>query len=133
VLLHEGLALARASGDPVNIARALNNLGVLALARGELDSVRTLFEESLDRWRQVRSDGASALALLFLGRAAHEQGDQQRATALLEESVAVARRTGYARGRPGTLPAGSGVTVAGPARPSRGALPGEPDHPARAG
>ena len=95
----EMLELSRESGDKGSAATALNSLGTLALTRGDNERARALLEENLQVLLQVEEEeGHTAttlkryhvLALLgFL--ALNEEGDPTQATALLEESLALAR------------------------------------------
>jgi DNA-binding CsgD family transcriptional regulator/tetratricopeptide (TPR) repeat protein len=97
----EMLKLSRELGDKGNIATALNSLGTLALTRGDNERSRALLEENLSVIRQLEEEGNSAAMLkrfhalsLLAFLALNEEGDCARATALLEESVALARGVG---------------------------------------
>ena len=82
-LSEESLALWREVGDAGGMATALNNLGFVAYFQGAYAAAAALHQESLDQWRAAGDQRGMAMALCLLGR----QGDAQRATVLLEDSL----------------------------------------------
>ncbi|HEX5502184.1 MAG TPA: tetratricopeptide repeat protein [Thermomicrobiales bacterium] len=102
--LHEAsLALHRAAGDALGVAKSLNNLGLVAVHAGRYDEAAGLYEESLALHRRVGTPRSLAGALVNLGEAVYKRGDNARATALFEESLALYRELGDARGVADTL------------------------------
>lgn len=93
------LALARAAGEPRgDDARltgfALFNLGMVALAKGELVSAETRLDEALRVQRQHGDRWGAMFSLWVLGHVAHDGGDEERARALYGESLGLARDFG---------------------------------------
>jgi predicted ATPase/class 3 adenylate cyclase len=91
-LHHEALALSRARGDKIGIARALGNLGVVAFDRGDDDQATALLEESLALARAIGDQLMIATALNDLGIVANRQGNLDRAELLYQESLDLRRR-----------------------------------------
>ena len=131
-MLHdESLALAQEIGDKRVISYALRGLGVVAYGQGDYARATNLLKGSLTLAREVgeKSSAASALYILVpsqrayfavlqtphgtalqslspdraLGRVAHAQGDDTRATLLLEESLVLCRDLGAKRVIAGVL------------------------------
>ena len=82
----ERRALSIALGDAEGHARAVQNLGVVAEARGDLDRARELYEESLAVGRELI--GQIGVPLNQLGMIAWKQGRLVDAEALFEEALA---------------------------------------------
>jgi tetratricopeptide (TPR) repeat protein len=99
-LVEESLQLWREADDQEGVAWALNRLGTLAEEGG--DVARNWFEQSLAVYRRIGSDGAAGV-LNNLGLWAHRRGDLARARALLEEAVAIQRRSDENQPWPGTF------------------------------
>ncbi|MDX1584577.1 MAG: tetratricopeptide repeat protein, partial [Thermoanaerobaculia bacterium] len=59
----EMLELAREQNDEWGVANALNNLGITALRRGDLEGARSLQQRSLELWRTSENHSATALSL----------------------------------------------------------------------
>jgi tetratricopeptide (TPR) repeat protein len=76
------------------IGASLNNLGAVALSRGEYARARSQFEEAVAMWREVGNTHGTALALNNLGLVAFGQGDNVGARSLYEESLAIRRELG---------------------------------------
>jgi predicted ATPase/DNA-binding CsgD family transcriptional regulator/Tfp pilus assembly protein PilF len=85
------LELARALGDRVAEAFALNNLGAQAMAQGELEEAASLYESSLAISRQIGERRYAMYALNNLGEVARLRGDVQLAVTRLEETLALGR------------------------------------------
>ena len=97
----EMLKLSRELGDKGNTATALNSLGALALARGDNERAKSLLEENMSVLRELENERNIATMLKkfhvlgLLGMLAlNEESDPARATALWEESLALAREVG---------------------------------------
>jgi predicted ATPase len=97
-LFTQGLALARALGEPIRIALLLNDLGELALHQGEIEKATALYAEGLALARAADDRGVIARLLLGLGDLALAQGDQPSAAACYAESLALRRAINDRRG-----------------------------------
>ncbi len=86
----EGLKLYR-EAKGIGTVRALYRLGMIASARGNDGSARSLLEESIALAREVGDKGRVAYALLSLGSVLSGQDEYDRTNALLEESLALFR------------------------------------------
>jgi predicted ATPase len=91
-LTDKRLGLARERGDKSEVARCLNNLGLIASGEGDNRQAASLFRESVLLMRELgeRVD----IPLGNLARLALEDGDTETADALASESLAVAREAG---------------------------------------
>lgn len=94
--LEEALSIGRELGDKWNTATALRNLGLLENIGGNYLEARSFLEQSLEVWREMGSKGkmGSAWTLAFLGDAALNHDEPERARSLYEESVAILRGLG---------------------------------------
>jgi predicted ATPase/DNA-binding SARP family transcriptional activator/DNA-binding CsgD family transcriptional regulator len=97
----EMLTLSRELGDKGNIATALNSLGTVAVQQGDTKRAKRLLQENLTVIDNLEAEGdpATTLKKLYafnlLGYLAIvEENDYAQATALLEESLALAREVG---------------------------------------
>jgi tetratricopeptide (TPR) repeat protein len=93
-LAKEALALAKQTGDQFEITHVFATLGSVALASGKEDDASTYFTESYAVAKLADDAGdarAMSLALLNLGEIARKRGDIVRATAFLEEALAMTR------------------------------------------
>jgi tetratricopeptide (TPR) repeat protein len=93
-LFDESLALARAVDAPAWVARALGNLGTLAIYDADLAETLRLYEQPLRYYREAGDVRALSLITQNLGLAHSAAGEHERAIELLAESVALARRAG---------------------------------------
>ncbi len=94
-LLREAVALRREAGsDPVALAKALNQLGVVISTRETTAEVAALHQEALDLARRSQGPAGPEVAesLILLGRLAGDQGDYERAERLYREGLAVQRK-----------------------------------------
>jgi tetratricopeptide (TPR) repeat protein len=91
-LTDKRLALAREGGNKSEVARCLNNLGLIASAEGDDRKAASLFRESVLLMRELgeRVD----IPLGNLAGLAAEDGDTETADALASESLALAREVG---------------------------------------
>jgi predicted ATPase/DNA-binding SARP family transcriptional activator/DNA-binding CsgD family transcriptional regulator len=97
----EMLGLSRRLGDKGNVATALNSLGGQAMLRGDHGLARVLLEENLSVLQELEDERNAATPLkrfhvlyLLAFLALNEEDDPARATALWEESLALARQVG---------------------------------------
>jgi tetratricopeptide (TPR) repeat protein len=91
--------LWRAIGDRRGAARALENLGLIALHdRGDPAAARGWFDAALTLYRDAGYDAGIASALASLGDVALAEGDYAAAEALLSETLAMAEAQGDLRG-----------------------------------
>ncbi|HEY0607784.1 MAG TPA: helix-turn-helix domain-containing protein [Herpetosiphonaceae bacterium] len=98
-LLTEGLALARAAGDPWLLARVTWRLGVHYYYTGRhQDQAAGLLEESLAAARIADDRWCISNILPHLSNMAWERADYDRAGTLAEEALAMARSLGNQRG-----------------------------------
>jgi predicted ATPase/DNA-binding NarL/FixJ family response regulator len=101
-----GLALGRALGDATTIALGLNLLGNIALWKGDHTLARLHYEEQIASQRRAAKTGPLAPAARFglalslnnLGVVWQDAGDDRRAIALHEESLAIMRTLGDRQG-----------------------------------
>jgi predicted ATPase/DNA-binding SARP family transcriptional activator/DNA-binding CsgD family transcriptional regulator len=98
----EMLELSQELNDKGNVATALNSLGTIALTHGNNEQARALLEENLAVLRQLEEGNADtalkrfhALNLLAY-LALNEEGEYVKATELLKQSLALARKAGDA-------------------------------------
>jgi tetratricopeptide (TPR) repeat protein len=61
--LREALELAKKTGDPHDIASALDNLGIVARGRGDLDEALKLYRQALQKHRELGDAGNMAACL----------------------------------------------------------------------
>ena len=88
------LTLFRALGDESHVARALNNLGTVAMELGEYERAQDLFSESLALHRHVGDRQGTASTLNNLAEAASSLGDAETAMGLFRESYSLALEGG---------------------------------------
>jgi tetratricopeptide (TPR) repeat protein len=94
-LLDEAAALGRASGRPtVQLARSLNDLGVLSRERGDAVHATPLLEEALAMRRTLlgREHQDVAVTLVELGRAYEDRGESASAEPLFREALEIRRK-----------------------------------------
>ena len=90
-LIERGLALCRTAGDEAETAFALNQLGNLAYASGDLPAARGRYEESLALRRGLPDRWNTASSLYNLGSLLGYFGQYEQARRLCEESLAMRR------------------------------------------
>jgi tetratricopeptide (TPR) repeat protein len=66
---------------------ALNNMGHVAILRGEHESAREIFSENISTYRDLGDIGGIAMTLENLGPTACRQGDYQRAAELYRAAL----------------------------------------------
>jgi DNA-binding CsgD family transcriptional regulator len=89
-MYEESLALAGELGDDWSVGRALNWLGELARAEGDLERAVALYEESLARYRRIGQPGHVVVTLHNLGQAIAQRGDARRAAVHFAEGLKLA-------------------------------------------
>ena len=97
-------ALRIGDGAPAAFrAKALLGAGGVANMRGEWESARTAFEESLSLYRSLGDKTGAMRALVNLGNSVHKVGDHEQARAYYEEGRELARELGDRRMEGGVL------------------------------
>ena len=86
-LATESLAVARASGDERAVAFALCTLGGFLREQGRAAETRPLFEEARELAHRVDLEDFGAIPLLNLGLLAADDGNLERANALVTEAL----------------------------------------------
>ncbi|MDQ3965834.1 MAG: helix-turn-helix domain-containing protein, partial [Actinomycetota bacterium] len=93
--LQESLELAREVGDAVRAAHAVYVLGLLALSGQDLETARSRLEEALSLYLETGgNDQMVSTVRSHLGTLLLIQGDHDRAAAMMEEGLALARKLG---------------------------------------
>src|SRR5439155_24348036 len=95
-----------------------NDLGIIALDRGDLDGAKRRFEDVLALARSIGDDNSGVAAASNLAQILHARGEVGEAQALLEEQLAHVRRT------PGHWAEGPALLMLGDVRRQRGDLAG---------
>jgi len=90
----EFLAIRRKTGNPIGIARALNNLGLCLLYEARYAEARPVLEESLELKREAKDVRGIAQSLGNLGMIAFKEGDLERADLLQTECLEISRQLG---------------------------------------
>jgi predicted ATPase/DNA-binding CsgD family transcriptional regulator/transcriptional regulator with XRE-family HTH domain len=86
----DGLALARATGTPIDVALFAFHLGQLWWLLGDLESAERYGQEALTVARAAGSTTWPAYSLFVLASVAHERDDTPRAGALYREALGLA-------------------------------------------
>ncbi len=89
--LEESLAIARAIGDKVRIAGALQPLGMACLGQGNMAAARAHFQEALAMARELGDKREIAAALNALAQLLRVEGELDSAEPLYEQGLALAR------------------------------------------
>ncbi len=90
----EGLALARAIGDPLTVAHCLHVLGIVALVQSNFVAAHSIYEECVALYRQTGEQDALAWALSNWARVTIRQGEYVWARTLAEEGLTLFRKRG---------------------------------------
>jgi tetratricopeptide (TPR) repeat protein len=88
----ENLVLAERVGEPLDIARALHELGEAAMGNEEFDQALALFERAVSAYQKAGRTGFNSIG--NMGVLAIAQGDYERGKALSEQALALARQEG---------------------------------------
>ncbi len=86
-LVEEGLALARASGDKIQIGWILLSVGLMALDEGRLEEAQAWYTESLVMHRQAQLPIGVASLLIFLDEVALLRGQDWAAHQMRQEEA----------------------------------------------
>src|SRR5262245_37596439 len=86
--------LAAEVDDKLTQSYAVRHLGFADLAAGNLEAGRQRLEESVRLRREIGFAPGVAAGILALAEVAGEEGDTERATALLDEAQAIAEESG---------------------------------------
>ena len=82
------------SGDPIEAARAEENLGEVLCDRGNLDEADAVLRDALRVWKAAKNPGETAFVTGQLGRVASRDGRFGEADALFAEAVQIFREIG---------------------------------------
>jgi predicted ATPase/class 3 adenylate cyclase/uncharacterized protein HemY len=93
-LQEESIGIARETGHKVATSRVLIAFGHLARHEGDFAKARSFYQESLELSRPKRW---TAIALMYAGQAEHQQGNNEQARALLQESLSYHKEMGARR------------------------------------
>jgi tetratricopeptide (TPR) repeat protein len=88
--LKRSYELAVEVSDKLTLSYAARHLGFAGIADGNLDAAREQLEESVRLRREIGFRPGVAAGLLALAELAGQEGDSQRAAALLDEAQAIA-------------------------------------------
>jgi len=102
-LYHESLQVSREIGDRRGIAKALNNMGMVAWGQGSYEKEEKLFRESLETNREIGDRRGTAASLDNLGNVAFRQRRYESAEKLHRESFKIYREIGNRKGIAGSL------------------------------
>jgi tetratricopeptide (TPR) repeat protein len=90
----EGVALSRRARDRLGEAYTLGVQGIAVLMLGEFDRAAWLLEGSLEIFRELGDEWASAHILTHMAAVSLRRDDYPQAAGYAEESLALSRRTG---------------------------------------
>lgn len=90
----DSLAIRRRLDNREGMAATLNNLGIIAWARGDYEEARARYQESLDIQRELDDQRGVGASLSNLGSIACTVGDYKEAERLYQESLEKYRRLG---------------------------------------
>ena len=93
-LLQESLDLYRELGDEEGIARAIAEVGSIAIAEQDLDRAAALYEEAVPLFRSQGKLSRVAASLGNLGTIAHMRGDHATAVRYYAEAIDASREAG---------------------------------------
>jgi len=93
-LSEEALSISRRLGDPWCIGWSSGRLSHVRWKQGRLDEAAALAHEAVNEFRALDAPWYVGWALHQLGRVAHSAGDDERAEASFEESLAFLHRAG---------------------------------------
>lgn len=93
-LVEESLDLYRELGDEEGIARAIAELGGIAIHEGDLDRARERYEEAVPLFREQGRGSRVAAALGNLGTIAHMQRDYATAVGYYDEAIELSKVSG---------------------------------------
>jgi hypothetical protein len=88
------MVLMQQIGDDMGVARAKNNIGLIARFEGDLRTATELYTEGLEVFRRIGDRQGMARGLMNLGEAKMEQGGFKEAHRLIVESIHLALEIG---------------------------------------
>jgi ATP/maltotriose-dependent transcriptional regulator MalT len=91
-LLEEALALRQHMGDRRGAATNRTQLAGIALGQRAYERAEHLAQEALSTYYEVGDEAGSTVPLVLLGMSAGEQGDTDRAVALLRQGLEISTR-----------------------------------------
>jgi predicted ATPase len=94
-LFEESMAIFRASGDRLGLARAMRRLGMIAGSLGELPEAQRLFHQALERFKAIGDPYGIGNTLNDMGRVADMIGNPGEAKRLFQECLAIRRDIGH--------------------------------------
>lgn len=92
--LEHALAIRRRLGDEAGVARALADLGVVALETGRLEEASNRFERALERETALGHSAGMAEAAARLAQACRGLGELERAASLLRRALSIHEKSG---------------------------------------
>ena len=95
--LEQSKALYDALGNEENVALIHIDLGMVFRAIGAYELAESAYKNALMYWRKVNDAARQASVLNNLGGLNHSKGNYEQAGYFLEEALACARQSGYAR------------------------------------
>jgi tetratricopeptide (TPR) repeat protein len=93
-LVEESLDLYRELGNEEEVARAIAELGGIAIAEGDLDNGAARYEEAVPLFREQGHPSRVAAALGNLGTVAHMRQDYSTAVGYYGEAIELSKETG---------------------------------------
>ena len=90
----EGIAVARATGDPALIAHAMTLSNAQAWARGDLVTMEAVLLEAYAFMKETGAKGELGICLVWLATNALQRGDFTHAQTYLDEAIAEAHGSG---------------------------------------
>ena len=90
----EAKTVYEAAGDRFGVARAVHNLGIIAIHQGQLDQAQKYFTQALEIRRPLQDNQGINRALGNLGRIAEMRGDLKSAEGYYQQSLSIAREIG---------------------------------------
>jgi DNA-binding winged helix-turn-helix (wHTH) protein/tetratricopeptide (TPR) repeat protein len=93
-MFEESLAISHQTGNELEVANELDNLGDVLLALGDLSNSRQRYEEALRTYRAIGHEDGVALVTGALGPVLLAMGDHNGARRTCEESLNICRRIG---------------------------------------
>jgi predicted ATPase/DNA-binding SARP family transcriptional activator len=113
-LLVESLGIWRKLGHEHSMEIVLTQifLGDVALQQGDLEEARSLYEECVSIYKEIRDQNFLAYAVRRLGQVACRQGDFKKAALLCEESLSLNQGLRDERGILACLSAFAGIAIA---------------------
>ncbi|HEY4827596.1 MAG TPA: BTAD domain-containing putative transcriptional regulator [Solirubrobacteraceae bacterium] len=90
----EAIALAKSVGDRKQLARAVGNLGLVVSFLQQFDAALALYAEASDMWQELGDVKGESVILQNMAIVHARLGQFDQAIPILEQGVALARRTG---------------------------------------